>query len=128
VLGIEATGVVAAAPGGEFEQGQQVAAMMGGMGRTFDGGYAEFTNVPASQVILFRSELDWATLGEAQLFRLSDGDGSLHARRLVAVDRTVELVLAGLEVRGDGGGAILANRAADLLNAVSLDPDRVVDG
>ena len=40
VLGIEAVGVVAAAPGGEFEPGPQVAAMMGGMGRTFDGGYA----------------------------------------------------------------------------------------
>jgi NADPH:quinone reductase-like Zn-dependent oxidoreductase len=63
VLGIEAAGVVAAAPGGEFEEGQQVAAMMGGMGRTFDGGYAEFTNVPATQVIAFGSELDWATLG-----------------------------------------------------------------
>jgi NADPH2:quinone reductase len=63
VLGIEATGVVAAAPGGEFEEGQQVAAMLGGMGRTFNGGYAEFTNVPATQVVPFRSELDWATLG-----------------------------------------------------------------
>src|SRR3954466_1142675 len=63
VLGIEATGVVVAAPGGEFEEGQQVAAMMGGMGRTFDGGYAEFTSVPAPQVIPFGSELDWATLG-----------------------------------------------------------------
>src|SRR2546429_8826207 len=29
VLGIEATGVVAAAPRGEFQEGQQVAAMMG---------------------------------------------------------------------------------------------------
>jgi NADPH2:quinone reductase len=37
VLGIEAVGVVAAAPGGEFEEGQQVATMLGGMGRTFDG-------------------------------------------------------------------------------------------
>ena len=63
VLGIEAAGVVAAAPGGEFEEGQQVAAMMGCMGRTFDGGYAEFTSVPATQVISFRSELDWTTLG-----------------------------------------------------------------
>src|SRR5256886_9412651 len=63
VLGIEATGVVVAAPGGEFEEGQQAAAMMGGMGRTFDGGYAEFTSVPATQVIPFGSELDWATLG-----------------------------------------------------------------
>src|SRR3954468_6971234 len=37
VLGIEATGIVVSAPGGEFEAGQQVATMMGGMGRTFDG-------------------------------------------------------------------------------------------
>jgi NADPH:quinone reductase-like Zn-dependent oxidoreductase len=63
VLGIEATGVVAVAPGGEFSIGQQVATMMGGMGRTFDGGYAEYTCVPASQVIPFHSQLDWATLG-----------------------------------------------------------------
>jgi NADPH2:quinone reductase len=63
VLGIEATGVVAAAPGGEFPVGQQVATMMGGMGRSFDGGYAEYTCVPATQVIPFRSQLDWATLG-----------------------------------------------------------------
>src|SRR5258708_34254360 len=37
--------------------------MMGGMGRVFDGGYAEYTCVPAAQVIAFRSDLDWATLG-----------------------------------------------------------------
>jgi NADPH:quinone reductase-like Zn-dependent oxidoreductase len=63
VLGIEATGIVAAAPGGEFAVGQQVVTMMGGMGRTFDGGYAEYTCVPAAQVIPFHSTLDWATLG-----------------------------------------------------------------
>jgi NADPH:quinone reductase-like Zn-dependent oxidoreductase len=63
VLGIEATGVVAACPGGEFAVGGQVVAMMGGMGRVFDGGYAEYTCVPASQVIAFASALDWATLG-----------------------------------------------------------------
>jgi NADPH:quinone reductase len=49
VLGIEATGVVAQCPGGEFAAGQQVIAMMGGMGRTFDGGYADYTCVPARQ-------------------------------------------------------------------------------
>jgi NADPH:quinone reductase-like Zn-dependent oxidoreductase len=63
VLGIEATGIVAEAPGAEFEVGQQVAAMMGGMGRTYDGGYAEYTCVPATQVIPFRSDLDWSVLG-----------------------------------------------------------------
>src|SRR5438552_14189901 len=37
VLGIEATGVVARCPGGEFPVGHQVVAMMGGRGRVFDG-------------------------------------------------------------------------------------------
>jgi NADPH:quinone reductase len=63
VLGIEATGTVAECPGGEFAAGQQVATMMGGMGRVFDGGYAEYTCVPVGQVLAFSSELDWATLG-----------------------------------------------------------------
>jgi NADPH2:quinone reductase len=63
VLGIEATGTVAACPGREFRVGQQVATMMGGMGRTFDGGYAEYTCVPARQVVPFTSNLDWDTLG-----------------------------------------------------------------
>ena len=63
VLGIEATGVVAECPDGEFAIGQQVMAMMGGMGRTFDGGYAQYTCVPAAQVIAFSSALDWSTLG-----------------------------------------------------------------
>src|SRR5207302_6317771 len=63
VLGIEAAGVVAQCPGEEFSVGQQVVTMMGGMGRTFDGGYAEYTCVPARQVIPFASDLDWSTLG-----------------------------------------------------------------
>lgn len=63
VLGIEATGVVVACPGGELSVGQEVVAMMGGMGRSFDGGYADFTCVPVTQAIPFRSELPWATLG-----------------------------------------------------------------
>jgi len=63
VLGIEATGVVAECPDGEFAIGQQVMAMMGGMGLAFDGGYAQYTCVPAAQVIAFSSALDWSTLG-----------------------------------------------------------------
>ena len=63
VPGIEATGVVVSAPGGEFPPGRQVMTMMGGMGRTFDGGYAEYTCVPAAQVIPFAGDLEWAVLG-----------------------------------------------------------------
>ena len=63
VLGIEAVGVVKLAPGGEFESGQTVATAMGGMGRVFDGGYAEYTCVPVNQVKAIKTTLDWATFG-----------------------------------------------------------------
>ena len=63
VLGIEATGTVSECPAGEFPVGRQVVTMMGGMGRTFGGGYAEYTCVPARQVVPFSSALDRATLG-----------------------------------------------------------------
>jgi NADPH:quinone reductase len=76
VPGIEAVGVVAECPGGEFPPGQQVAALMGGMGRAFDGGYAEFTCVPVSQVVPFRSGLDWAALGAVPEM-LQTANGSL---------------------------------------------------
>src|SRR6266568_4619681 len=63
VPGIEATGIVAAAPGGELAPGTQVVTMMGGMGRAFDGGYAEYVLVPAAQVTGFTSGLPWEQLG-----------------------------------------------------------------
>src|ERR1700759_3294225 len=63
VLGIEATGYGAACPGGEFAEGARVVAMMGGMGRQFDGGYAEYTNVPVAQVTEVHTDLDDAVLG-----------------------------------------------------------------
>lgn len=63
ILGIEATGLVEEAPGGEFQNGDVVATAMGGMGRTFDGGYAEFTCVPAGQIQKLDTTLGWDILG-----------------------------------------------------------------
>lgn len=63
IPGIEATGVVASAPGAALLEGAQVMTLMGGMGRAFDGGYAEYVLVPAEQVIPFRSALPWEQLG-----------------------------------------------------------------
>ncbi|WP_449385857.1 alcohol dehydrogenase catalytic domain-containing protein [Cellulomonas soli] len=63
IPGIEAAGVVEEAPGGELAPGTQVAAMMGGMGRTLDGGYAEYVVVPATQLVPFTSALPWDVLG-----------------------------------------------------------------
>jgi len=57
ILGIEAVGLVVQAPGREFQEGDIVATAMGGMGRQFDGGYAEYTCVPASQVQVLKTSL-----------------------------------------------------------------------
>src|SRR5438309_1717144 len=63
ILGIEAVGEVESAPGGEFAPGQIVASVMGGMGRQFDGGYAEYTCLPAKQVQAVETRLPWEVLG-----------------------------------------------------------------
>src|SRR5713226_10771026 len=60
VLGIEATGVIDEPGDSGLGVGQKVATMMGGMGRVFDGGYAEYVSVPARQVIPFKSDLPWS--------------------------------------------------------------------
>ena len=64
VLGIECAGVVAEAPAGSgLVPGKQVVALMGGMGRSYDGGYAEYTSVPVSQVIPIATDLPWEVVG-----------------------------------------------------------------
>jgi NADPH:quinone reductase-like Zn-dependent oxidoreductase len=62
VSGIECVGVVKTCPGGEFTLGQKVAAFMGGIGRTMNGSYAEYTSVPVSNVVGVESELPWEEL------------------------------------------------------------------
>jgi NADPH:quinone reductase-like Zn-dependent oxidoreductase len=63
ILGIEATGLVSQCPGNELQNGQRVATCMGGMGRLFDGGYAEYCVVPVKQVQAVTTELPWETMG-----------------------------------------------------------------
>jgi NADPH:quinone reductase-like Zn-dependent oxidoreductase len=50
LLGIEAVGLVEKAPGGQFRNGQVVATAMGGMGRQFDVGYAEYVPLHRSRL------------------------------------------------------------------------------
>jgi NADPH:quinone reductase-like Zn-dependent oxidoreductase len=62
VSGIECVGIVKSCPGGEFPVGAKVAALMGGLGRTISGSYAEFTRAPVSNVALIEVDLPWAEL------------------------------------------------------------------
>lgn len=74
VLGIECAGIVEAAPGTAFEPGQTVVATTGGMGRAYDGSYAEFVSVPAASVHAVETSLGWEELAAVpELFHTARG-------------------------------------------------------
>ncbi|MGH3644000.1 MAG: zinc-binding dehydrogenase, partial [Mycobacterium sp.] len=62
VSGIECVGLVDACPGGEFPVGARVAALMGGLGRTINGSYAQYTRVGATNVARIDADLPWSRL------------------------------------------------------------------
>ncbi|MFC5153932.1 zinc-binding dehydrogenase [Streptomyces amakusaensis] len=138
VLGIEAAGTVDSDPDGVLPRGRQVVAMMGGMGRTYDGGYAEYTVVPRSQVIPFSSALPWETLG-ALPETLQTAHGSLTTGLDLAAGQTLlirggtsALGLAAAALAGDLGATVLATtRSAErtaALAAHGVDHPLVDDG
>ena len=63
ILGIEAVGEVAHDPSGQYQPGQKVAAVMGGMGRQYDGGYAEYALLPVERLLPVETNLTWDILG-----------------------------------------------------------------
>jgi NADPH:quinone reductase-like Zn-dependent oxidoreductase len=62
VSGIECVGVVDSCPDGTFNVGDRVAALMGGLGRTINGSYAEYTRVRTANVAGIDVDLPWAQL------------------------------------------------------------------
>lgn len=89
ILGIEGVGVVSAtASDSPYAVGQQVAMMMGGMGRAIDGAYAQYCLVPHAAMIPINTTLDWATVG-ALPEMLQTSYGSLHIGLALAAGETV---------------------------------------
>lgn len=62
ILGIEATGTISDPSDSSFAKGDVVATAMGGMGRAFDGSYAEYVTVPTAQVQQLKTKLSWTML------------------------------------------------------------------
>ena len=62
IPGIECVGEIADPSDSNFKTGQRVVALMGGMGRSFDGSYAEYALLPVSHVFSANTELDWTEM------------------------------------------------------------------
>ncbi len=117
IQGIECVGVVDEDPSGTYTKGQQVAAIMGGMGRAFDGGYAEFTTVPLDIVFPFTSDLPWDVLGAIpEMFQTVSG--SLH--EALELKKNEVLLIRG----GTSSIGMLACQLANHIGAIVVSTTR----
>lgn len=62
ILGIECVGEIADPSDSYFQKGQKVVALMGGMGRSFNGSYAEYALLPVHHVFSVNTRLSWKEL------------------------------------------------------------------
>ncbi|MEU9214400.1 zinc-binding dehydrogenase [Streptomyces sp. NPDC048415] len=114
VPGIECAGVVEADPSGELPVGTRVVAILGGMGRTRNGSYAQLVTVPATNVVAVDSPLDWAGLAavpEVYATAWSGLFGNLDLRpseTIVVRGATSSLGQAAVNLAVDHGATVLA--------------------
>jgi NADPH:quinone reductase-like Zn-dependent oxidoreductase len=62
ITGIECAGEIANDPEGKWKRGQKVVALVGGMGRSINGSYAELVRVPRSNVTTVDTSMPWEEL------------------------------------------------------------------
>jgi NADPH:quinone reductase-like Zn-dependent oxidoreductase len=133
VLGIECVGVVAVSTDPELPAGTTVAAVMGEMGRAFDGGYAEYALLPNALLMPVTTRLPWHVLaalpetcltarGSLDVLGLPGGDAPGGPARLLIRGGTSSVGLAAAALAAGQGIEVAAttrrpHRAAALTAA-----------
>lgn len=127
ILGIECVGEIADGSDTGFQKGQKVVALMGGMGRSFDGSYAEYTLLPAKNVFSVESDLDrvelaaipetyytaWGSLFESLLLKSDD--------ILLVRGGTSAAGLAAIQLAKTTGATVLASTRKEEKAALLLE-------
>ncbi|MDQ1030985.1 NADPH2:quinone reductase [Streptomyces umbrinus] len=139
VPGIEGVGVVDETDEDSgLRPGQQVATMMGNMGRSYDGAYAQYVSVPAGQVIPFETSLPWEVVGALpEMFQTAYGSLTtgldLNAGQTLLIRGGTSTVgLSAATIAKDLGATVLSTtripgRAGEL-RAAGVDHPLVDDG
>lgn len=114
VPGIECSGEVADPSDSGLEVGDRVVGIMGGMGRSFDGGYAEYCLVPEENLFTAKTCLPWAELAAVpetwftaygslfQSLQLKEGD------TLLVRGGTSPLGIAAIQLAKGAGATVAA--------------------
>jgi NADPH:quinone reductase-like Zn-dependent oxidoreductase len=139
VLGIECVGIVAASTDPRLVEGTTVAAVMGEMGREFDGGYAQYALLPNSLLMPLTTKLPWDVLAALPETYLT-AQGSLDALGIVPGRGGRLLIRGGTSSVGMAAATIAAghgietaattrrHRKIDALTAVGVDHVLLDDG
>lgn len=109
VLGIECVGTVAVSADPGLPEGSTVAAVMGEMGRDFDGGYAEFALLPNSLLMPITTTLPGEVLAALPETYLT-AQGALDA---AGATRRRLLIRGGTSAVGLAAAALAAGRGVD---------------
>jgi NADPH:quinone reductase len=114
ISGIEAVGVVVTDPSGVLAEGTKVLAIMGGLGRSRNGSYAEYTAAPAANVASIETSLDWTDLAAipesyATAWLTLHGNLKLEAgQSLLVRGATSALGQAAVNIASDLGARVIA--------------------
>jgi NADPH:quinone reductase-like Zn-dependent oxidoreductase len=119
VLGIECVGEIAESLNPQLKPGQKVAAIMGGMGRDFDGSYAEYVLVPEKIVFPVSTKLEWKVFG-ALPEMVQTTNGSLYQGLEIEKGQTIlirggtsSIGLCALEMAKNAGLKVISTTRSD---------------
>ena len=137
VPGIECVGEVVDPSDSGLAKGQRVMALMGGMGRSFNGSYADYALLPASHVFPIESNLDWDELAAIpETFYTAYGSLSLSLQlnlddTLLIRGGSSTVGIAALQLAKAMGAKVISTtrseKKADLLRGYGAD-DVILEG
>jgi NADPH:quinone reductase-like Zn-dependent oxidoreductase len=138
VSGIEAVGTVVRDPSGKLAGGTGVLTIMGGLGRTRNGSYAEYTLAPATNVTPIETSLGWTDLAAipesyaTAWIALHDNLDLRPGQSLLVRGATSALGQAAVNVAGDLGAKVIATtrreERAELLRSLGAEEVVIDDG